>query len=472
MGLFRLLIAITSTVILTTMTIGGLGGGGILIAHAFSSSTFPKMTTTTTTKMKSKSIPSISFQGLRRHQQSLLMSSDSVNDGNDNTSSNPTSPVIDKTPDVKAMTTMTMEDELMTMEDELNDFTASVTTQSSSSSTNDLPIVPFLTKTYDSNRQEAGDLFVGGDAGVFDIQKEEWGKLGQTGWFTFTAAVATILTAVAILWVYPVTGYSDDLTHLFESFAPANANGIYTSSYVTLFYGIIFPLMHSGLASLRPYGEKIVGARTWRVIFAFPSLCLSYSWITYFISHVHDGYQFYDLSHNPYAHTFAWTINFLSFLLLYPSVFNLKEVAAVETPKLHLWETGIIRITRHPQFIGQCMWSCGHLLMVGTSFTALTMALLVGHHWFSCWNGDRRYKQEFGDEIWNTVVKERTSVIPFQAIIEGRQQLPSDYYKELLRGPYFLIAAGTIGAYFAHPYMQGGAALVRNTGYIPGGILG
>jgi zeta-carotene isomerase len=460
--LLRLLLLIAVTIISTIMltsTTGGLGGGRILIAHAFS--TFPQVTTTTT-KMKS-----VSFQSRRprprprprpRRHQSLLMSSND-NDDNENTSNSPAPPVIDQPSDVKAMTTMTMEEER-------NDFTTATTQESSS--TNDLPIVPFLTKTYNSNRESAGDLLVGEDAGVFDIQKEEWGEFGQSGWFTFSAAVAAILTAVAVLWVYPVTGYSDDLTHTFESLAPINGN----THYVTLFYGIIFPLMHSGLASLRPYGEQIVGARTWRVIFAFPSLCLSYSWITYFISHVHDGYQFYDLSHSSTAHIFAWIINFLSFFFLYPSVFNLKEVAAIEKPKLHLWETGIIRITRHPQFIGQCMWSVGHLIMVGTSFTALTMALLVGHHGFSCWNGDRRYKQEFGEETWNTVIKERTSVIPFQAIIEGRQQLPSDYYKELLRGPYFLIAAGTIGAYFAHPYMQGGAALVTNTGYIPGGIFG
>jgi hypothetical protein len=57
-------------------------------------------------------------------------------------------------------------------------------------------------------------------------------------------------------------------------------------------------------------------------------------------------------------------INFASFFFLYPTVFNLKEVAAVDIPKVHLWETGIMRITRHPQFVGQSMWSAAHLMMV------------------------------------------------------------------------------------------------------------
>ncbi|CAB9528579.1 isomerase activity [Seminavis robusta] len=326
---------------------------------------------------------------------------------------------------------------------------------------NELPQIPFVTKTVPSDRSQ--DLQIGEDCGVFDIQQENWGSLGDRGWYTFCAAVATILTAVAVLWVYPPTGYADDFTAGLESIAGGNPH------IVTLLFGIIFPIVHSGLASLRPYGEQVVGARMWRVIFAFPSLCLSYSWIAYFIAHVHDGYTFYDLSHNPAAHTIAWLINFASFFFLYPSVFNLKEVAAVEIPKIHLWETGMIRITRHPQFVGQVMWSAAHLAMVGTTFTALTMALLVGHHAFACWNGDRRLYQEHGEDFLK--VKERTSIVPFQAILEGRQVLPKDVYKEFLRGPYAVIAVFTLGAYFAHPYMQGGAALVKNTGLVQGGIL-
>jgi zeta-carotene isomerase len=309
----------------------------------------------------------------------------------------------------------------------------------------------------------SSDLMIGEDAGTFNINNEEWGALGEPGWFTFSVAVGTIMTAVAVLWVYAPTGYSDDFVYALEGIAGGD------SHIVTLMFGIIFPLVHSGLASLRPYGEQIVGARIWRVIFAFPSLCLSFTWISYFISHAHDGIQFYDLSGNAAAHTIAWIVTFLSFFFLSPSVFNLKEVAAVEKPTIHWWETGMMRITRHPQFVGQCMWSAAHLAMVGTSFTALTMALLVGHHAFACWNGDRRYYDVHGENFLQ--VKERTSIIPFQAVWEGRQVLPKDYYKEMLRAPYLLIAVGTVGAYYAHPYMQGGSALVRNTGLVPGGIL-
>ena len=319
-----------------------------------------------------------------------------------------------------------------------------------------------LAKSQLSDRKN--DLMLGEDSGLYNFDNEKWGALGDTGWLTFFAAVATIMTAVVVLWVVPSTGYGDDFVHFLETDI-AHGN----SHIVTLLFGIIFPIVHSGLASLRPIGEQIVGARTWRVIFAFPSLCLAYSWIVYFISHAHDGIQFYDISQIGWVHALAWITNFASFLFLYPSVYNLKEVAAVEKPKIHLWETGIIRITRHPQYVGQAMWSAAHLAMVGTSFTALTMALLVGHHAFACWNGDRRLEAEHGENFLK--IKERTSVIPFQAIWEGRQQLPPDYWKELFRAPLILIAVGSIGAYFAHPYMQAGAALAKSSGLSPGGIL-
>ena len=36
------------------------------------------------------------------------------------------------------------------------------------------------------------------------------------------------------------------------------------------------------------------------------------------------------------------------------------QIAAVEKPTIHLWETGITRITRHPQFVGQLIWCVAH----------------------------------------------------------------------------------------------------------------
>ena len=40
----------------------------------------------------------------------------------------------------------------------------------------------------------------------------------------------------------------------------------------------------------------------------------------------------------------------------------------MDEPKLHLWETGVMRITRHPQSFGQALWCFAHTLWIGKRF--------------------------------------------------------------------------------------------------------
>ncbi|XP_051118235.1 15-cis-zeta-carotene isomerase, chloroplastic-like isoform X3 [Andrographis paniculata] len=172
----------------------------------------------------------------------------------------------------------------------------------------------------------------------------------------------------------------------------------------------------------------------------------------YFINHRYDGMQLWQLQGVAGLHQFIWFANFVSFFFLYPSTFNLLEVAAVDKPKMHLWETGIIRITRHPQMVGQVIWCLAHTLWIGNSVAVAASVGLIAHHLFGVWNGDRRLAIRHGEAF--EIVKSRTSVVPFAAIFEGRQKLPDDYLKEFLRLPYLAITVLTLGAYFAHPLMQ------------------
>lgn len=111
-----------------------------------------------------------------------------------------------------------------------------------------------------------------------------------------------------------------------------------------------------------------MGARTWRVIFGAVSLPLATVAVFYFINHRYDGTQLWDVRSVTGLHDGLWIANFVSFLFLYPSTFNLLEVAAVDKPELHLWETGVARITRHPQAWGQLLWCAAHTLWIGNSF--------------------------------------------------------------------------------------------------------
>ncbi|GLJ49196.1 hypothetical protein SUGI_1038190 [Cryptomeria japonica] len=228
---------------------------------------------------------------------------------------------------------------------------------------------------------------------------------------------------------------------------------LYSQVQVTLLILLfIFAFAHSGMASLRDAGERLLGERAFRVIFAGTSLPLAVSAVVYFINHRYDGVQLWQVQSIPGVHQLVWILSFISFFFLYPSTFNLLEVAAVDKPKMHLWETGIMRITRHPQMVGQFIWCAAHTLWMGNSMVLTASLGLMAHHIFGVWNGDRRMAARYGETF--ETVKNRTSIIPFAAIIDRRQKLPKDYYKEFLRVPYLTILLLTLGAYVGHPLMQ------------------
>ena len=67
-------------------------------------------------------------------------------------------------------------------------------------------------------------------------------------------------------------------------------------------------------------------------------LPLAFTTIVYFINHRYDGAQLWDLRLMPGMHDFVWWTSLVSFLFLYPSTFNLLEIAVllVHSPLSHL----------------------------------------------------------------------------------------------------------------------------------------
>ncbi|KAG6597644.1 15-cis-zeta-carotene isomerase, chloroplastic [Cucurbita moschata] len=285
------------------------------------------------------------------------------------------------------------------------------------------------------------DGLVGEDAAVFNLSEQ---KLAS--WAYFTVILGVVLFVLNVVWIDNSAG------GVGKAFVDAISGLSDSHEVVMLALIFIFAVVHSGLASLRDQGEKLVGERAFRVLFAGVSLPLAVSTVVYFINHRYDGVQLWQLHSIPGLHQLVWLSSFISFFFLYPSTFNLLEVAAVDKPKMHLWETGIMRITRHPQMVGQVIWCLAHTVWIGNSVAVAASIGLIGHHLFGVWNGDRRLAKRYGADF--EAVKRRTSVVPFAAILDGRQKLPDDYYKEFIRLPYLSITALTIGAYLAHPLMQ------------------
>lgn len=210
-----------------------------------------------------------------------------------------------------------------------------------------------------------------------------------------------------------------------------------------------FAVAHSGLAALRSGGEKLIGARLYRVLFALVSIPFATVLIIYFFNHRYDGLVLWNVQGVTGVKTAVWILSAVSFIFLYPATFNLLEIAAIQKPEIHLYETGIIRITRHPQMVGQVIWCIAHTLWLGTSFMVVTSLGLIAHHLFAVWHGDRRWEKRYGDAFLK--VKARTSVLPFLAIVEGRQTIK---WLEFLKPAYIGVAGFTLFFWFIHPWLM------------------
>lgn len=219
---------------------------------------------------------------------------------------------------------------------------------------------------------------------------------------------------------------------------------------------LLFAIAHSGLAALRPWGETKIGPRLYRILFALVSLPLAVTLIIYFFNHRYDGLQLWQVQSIPTVKSIVWVLSAISFVFLYPATFNLLEIAAIQKPEVHLYETGIIRISRHPQMVGQVIWCIAHTLWIGSSFTMITSLGLILHHIFGVWHGDRRLEKRYGQAF--LTVKARTSILPFLAIIEGKQTLE---LKEFVRPAYLGVAIFVAALWWAHPLLIQATARVN-----------
>ena len=221
-----------------------------------------------------------------------------------------------------------------------------------------------------------------------------------------------------------------------------------SSHFIMLGLLLGFAIAQSGLAALRPWAEQRLGARLYRVIFALISLGVAVPMIIYFFNHRYNGWQLWTVQGIPGVKWLVWGLSALSFLFLFPATFNLLEIAAIQKPEVHLYETGIIRVTRHPQMVGQVIWCVAHTLWLGTTFTLVTSIGLVLHHMFGVWHGDRRWQARYGEAF--SAVKDRTSILPFGAIFQGRQTFE---WREFLRLSYVGVG-GFIGLlWWSHPLL-------------------
>jgi len=75
-------------------------------------------------------------------------------------------------------------------------------------------------------------------------------------WSIFTVLLVTVLGALFLAWINPSTGLGDEYIQFIESVVPGHSSEAAITLLLT-----IFGVAHSGLASLRPWAEEVIGAR-------------------------------------------------------------------------------------------------------------------------------------------------------------------------------------------------------------------
>ncbi len=229
---------------------------------------------------------------------------------------------------------------------------------------------------------------------------------------------------------------------------PTSLSGVHQSSLVMFSLLLGFAVIHSGGAAIRKRAEAIIGARMWRIFFALASIPSAIVLIGYFLAHRYDGIRLWNIQGVPGVIPLIWVLTAISFLFLYPATYNLLEIPAIIKPETRLYTAGIIRISRHPQAIGQILWCLTHQLWIGSSFMLVTCLGLIGHHLFAIWHGDKRLKEKFGDAFEK--LKEETSVIPFLAVLDGRQKI---FWEEFLRPSQLGIAIAIVLLSWSHKFI-------------------
>ncbi len=238
------------------------------------------------------------------------------------------------------------------------------------------------------------------------------------------------------------------------------SEGIHHSSFVMIFLIIGFAVIHSGGAAIRKKAENIVGPRVWRLIFALASIPSALVLVLYFLAHRYDGIRLWNIQGLTGANYLIWIFTAISFWFLYPATYNLLEIPALSKPTVRLYTKGIIRISRHPQAIGQIIWCIAHGLWIGSSFMLVTCFGLIAHHLFAIWHGDRRLKERFGSEFEE--IKRNTSVIPFFAVIDGRQKLKLE---EFLRPSQLGICIAIAFFWWAHRFISVGSEVFLSSNF-------
>ncbi|HEY6393839.1 MAG TPA: NnrU family protein [Candidatus Binataceae bacterium] len=221
------------------------------------------------------------------------------------------------------------------------------------------------------------------------------------------------------------------------------------------FWAFLFLATHLAIASrgVRPRLVGALGEQRYRGLYSLVGFATLVPLVITFAYHKHSGPMLWYLRIDRPIRWLAWAMMMASFILIVASFIN-PSPASVGAQTRQSEPRGMLKITRHPALTGLAIFGLAHVLTNGWLGDVIFFGMFPVLAIVGAMHQDSRKLREIGEPYREFMAK--TSIIPFGALIQGRQHWKSSDM------PWMAIAAGatvTVAVLALHPWIFGGNPL-------------
>jgi uncharacterized membrane protein len=206
-------------------------------------------------------------------------------------------------------------------------------------------------------------------------------------------------------------------------------------------------------SAVRPRLLAAIGAQLYQGLYSIVALGTFIPLAIVFARHKHAGAMLWNLRDVPPVRWLVWVLMLIAFTIFIAGLIN-PSPASMAAPSNTAAPRGILKLTRHPGFVGFSLFGLAHMLMNGFVGDILFFATFPALSIIGGIHQDQRKLAELGDSYRSLM--SQTSFIPGAALLSGRQRFTTADI------PLAAIAAGvatTIVVIILHPYIFGGSPL-------------
>ena len=220
-------------------------------------------------------------------------------------------------------------------------------------------------------------------------------------------------------------------------------------------WAVLFLAGHLIISShlVRPRLIGAVGEEPYRAIYSVVAFATLGPLIYEFARHKHAGPLLWALRAVAPMRWLAWLL-MLTALIVFVGSFVTPNPATIGGPAGKSEPRGLLKITRHPAFVGFVLFGIAHMLMNGRAGDVIFFGVFPALGILGGMHQDRRKLRELGDRYRQFVAK--TSFVPFAALISGRVRWAGGDM------PWAAICGGvvlTVAILVLHPMIFGGHPL-------------